>query len=176
MATIISHTAIPITIFMAQGLKKISLRLFLLDVFLAMAPDLDIVGFYVNVAYSAPLGHRGMTHSLLFAAAVAWFLTRYRRFLRAEGLPIFVCSFLSMASHGILDALTNGGLGVAFFWPFSNQRYFFPWHEIQVSQIGFKTILTARGWVAWRSEVVYIWGPCLLLIFLFRVFRAKRQA
>jgi hypothetical protein len=30
------------------------------------------------------------------------------------------------ASHGMLDAMTDGGLGVAFFAPFDNARYFFP--------------------------------------------------
>jgi inner membrane protein len=41
--------------------------------------------------------------------------------------------FLLTASHGILDAFTNGGLVIALFSPFSNERYFFPWTPIEVS-------------------------------------------
>ena len=37
--------------------------------------------------------------------------------------------FLSTASHGVLDALTDGGLGVAFFSPFDQTRYFFPFRH-----------------------------------------------
>jgi hypothetical protein len=44
--------------------------------------------------------------------------------------------FLATASHGLLDAMTDGGLGVAFFSPFDKHRYFFPWTPIRVSPIG----------------------------------------
>jgi inner membrane protein len=40
------------------------------------------------------------------------------------------------ASHGILDAMTDGGLGVAFFSPFDDTRCFFPFRPIKVSPIG----------------------------------------
>jgi len=41
-----------------------------------------------------------------------------------------------VASHPLLDALTDGGLGVALLWPFSAERFFFPWRPIPVSPIG----------------------------------------
>ena len=176
MATIISHTAIPITILMVQGLKKISARLFVSGILLSMAPDLDVIGFYFNVAYGSPFGHRGWTHSLLFAAAISWLLTRFYRFLRADPMTIFIFSWISMASHGVLDALTNGGLGVAFFWPFSSLRYFFPWHDILVSPIGVKNFFAGQALLVLQSEIIYIWTPCLLLAFLFRRFQAKKRS
>ena len=141
-----------------------------------MAPDLDVIGFYFNIEYGAALGHRGMTHSLLFAVAISWFLGRFSKFLRSRPATIFMFSFISMASHGVLDALTNGGLGVAFLWPLSNRRFFFPWHEIIVSPIGLKNFLNGRAWIVFQSEIIYIWGPCLLLAFLFRRFQAKNRA
>ena len=176
MATIISHTAIPITILMVQGLKKISARLFVSGILLSMAPDLDVIGFYFNVAYGSPFGHRGWTHSLLFAAAISWFLTRFYRFLRSDPMTIFIFLWISMASHGVLDALTNGGLGVAFFWPFSSRRYFFPWHDITVSPIGVKNFFAGQALLVLQSEIIYIWIPCLLLAFLFRRFQAKKRS
>ena len=53
--------------------------------------------------------------------------------------------FLATASHGLLDAMTDGGLGVAFFSPFDNRRYFLPWTPIRVSPIGIEPFFTARG-------------------------------
>jgi inner membrane protein len=41
-----------------------------------------------------------------------------------------------VASHGILDTLTDGGLGIALLWPFSNERFFAPWRPIPVAPIG----------------------------------------
>lgn len=48
---------------------------------------------------------------------------------------VFLFLFLSISSHGFLDAATDGGLGIAFFRPFSNYRYFFPWNPIVVSPL-----------------------------------------
>ena len=56
-----------------------------------------------------------------------------------------------MASHGVLDALTDGGSGVAFLAPFDDTRYFFPWRPIRVSPFwgGF---FTPRGLETVTSE------------------------
>jgi inner membrane protein len=43
---------------------------------------------------------------------------------------------LVVATHGLLDTLTDGGLGVALLWPFSDARYFAPWRPIPVAPIG----------------------------------------
>jgi DMSO/TMAO reductase YedYZ heme-binding membrane subunit len=66
------------------------------------------------------------------------------------------------ASHGLLDALTDGGLGVAFFAPFDSGRYFFPWRPIEVSPIG-AGFFSARGLAVLASEFVWVWLPSLLL-------------
>src|SRR5687768_4584174 len=51
---------------------------------LSMLPDADVVGFSLGVEYGDPWGHRGATHSLAFAAAVAGVIAvAARRF----GLP-----------------------------------------------------------------------------------------
>jgi hypothetical protein len=41
-----------------------------------------------------------------------------------------------VASHPLLDILTDGGLGCALFWPFDDTRYFAPWRPIPVAPIG----------------------------------------
>lgn len=68
-----------------------------------------------------------------------------------------------MASHGLLDAFTNGGLGIAFFSPFDPRRYFFPWRPVQVSPIGM-AFFGRWGLRVLRSEVVWIWLPLAALV------------
>ena len=72
--------------------------------------------------------------------------------------------FLATASHGFLDAMTDGGLGVAFFSPVDNTRCFLPFTPIRVSLIGISRFFTARGFAVIRSELLWIWLPTALLI------------
>jgi inner membrane protein len=65
----------------------------------------------------------------------------------------FVFFFLLSASHGILDAFTNGGLGIALLSPFDHSRYFFPWTPIMVSPIGLKAFLSKWGLMVMKSEL-----------------------
>jgi inner membrane protein len=79
--------------------------------------------------------------------------------------------FLSTLSHGILDALTSGGLGVAFFAPFDNSRYFFPWRPIRVSPISVSGFFSSRGLQVLRSELQWIWLPAALVTMLLTLLR-----
>ena len=57
------------------------------------------------------------------------------------GWVIFSFLFASTLSHGLVDMLTNGGLGVALLAPFDNGRYFFPFRPIEVSPLGIANFL-----------------------------------
>ncbi len=59
--------------------------------------------------------------------------------------------------------MTAGGLGVPFFSPFTNARYFFPWCPIRVSPIGLSRFFTERGLEVLQSELLWIWLPSALL-------------
>ena len=87
--------------------------------------------------------------------------------------------FLATASHGLLDALTDGGLGVAFFSPFDTRRYFLPWRPVEVSPIGLG-FFGPQGLRVIRSEMVWIWLPSLVLVVgawaLRRAFGLRRAA
>jgi len=113
---------------------------------LSLAPDLDVIAFRFGIRYSAPFGHRGAAHSILVAlvlASVAAFATP----LTADGWTrsrLWLLCAVVAVSHGMLDTLTDGGLGIALFWPFSNRRYFAPWTPIPVAPIGAR-MFTPRG-------------------------------
>lgn len=57
------------------------------------------------------------------------------------------------ASHGLLDAMTDGGLGIALFWPFTPERYFAPWRPLPVAPIGAR-LVSARGLRVMLTELV----------------------
>lgn len=174
MASAFSHIAIPLVTRRLAGQEKITLRLLWLGLFLSVAPDLDVIAFRFGIPYASPWGHRGFTHSIAFALIVSFALIPSHTFFRAKKLNLFWFSFVSLLSHAILDAFTNGGLGVAFFWPFNNERYFFPWRGIQVSPIGVRNFFTMRGLVVLGSEFLYVWLPCLVLLAISKYLRPKK--
>jgi inner membrane protein len=133
---------------------------------LAVLPDLDAVGYWLGVPTSALIGHRGLTHSLAIALTLglgtAWLLTR-REVSAAARARTGLYLVLAMISHGLLDAATNGGPGVAFFAPFSSARYFLPFRPIAVSPIGIQGVFGERGLRILSSEARWILLPSALL-------------
>jgi inner membrane protein len=79
----------------------------------------------------------------------------------AQPAVAFWVLLVSAASHGLLDGMTNGGLGIAFFSPFSNRRRFMPWRVIEVSPLRPSALFSRRGLRVLRSEVRWVWIPCL---------------
>ncbi len=151
-------------------------RFWILSALCAVVPDLDVIGFGFGIHYSDMLGHRGLTHSLtfalLFGGTVAALFFRDERFNR-RALVIYF--FLVTASHGFFDALTNGGLGVAFFAPFDNTRYFFPFRPIEVSPIGVGRFFSPEGLTVILSESVWVWFPCAVIVLLSLMWRRLRR-
>jgi len=162
MPTIISHAVAALAISVPFG-RTLSWRSRVLGVIGAMAPDADVLGFRFGIHYGDMLGHRGLSHSLTFAAALAA-LFLFRLLLaepKAKRWRVWLFLFLAIASHGVLDAFTDGGLGVAFFAPFENRRYFFPVTPIAVSPIG-AGFFSTRGLHVLGNEVLWVWLPCLV--------------
>jgi inner membrane protein len=75
-------------------------------------------------------------------------------------LRVFFLLFLCGASHGVFDAMTDGGRGVALLAPFDWNRFFLPWRPIRVSPIGIGRFLGPRGLAILASELRWIWIPC----------------
>lgn len=142
----------------------------------ACLPDVDVVGFRLGVQYGDLWGHRGMTHSLLFAAVAGLLAAApFRPYRRRGGWRLPALLALITASHGFLDAFTSAGLGVAFFSPFDRTRYFFPWRPILVSPIGL-TQFFRHAWLdVLRSEIRWVWLPSLALGALLRAVCAPRR-
>lgn len=163
MPTALSHPAVPLALGLGLGGRAVPPRLLAAGIVASVLPDLDVIAFYFGIPYSADLGHRGFSHSLFFAALVALAGAAGRRVLGAGFAQAFVFLFVATASHGVLDALTQGGLGVAFLWPVTGERFFAPVRMIEVSPLGVAWLFSSRGATVLLSELQWIWLPSGLL-------------
>jgi inner membrane protein len=134
----------------------------------AVLPDADAFGFQHGVPYGSFLGHRGFTHSLVFALVTGFVVTTLAFRDLDPRRPAYwtrVLFFAAVtASHGVLDAFTNGGLGVAFFSPFVLHRYFFPWRPIAVSPIRASDFFGEAALRVLASEVRWVWLPTAVVL------------
>src|SRR5688500_18726177 len=140
----------------------------------AAAPDLDAIGYVIGVPSVSDYEHLGVSHSFIcgaFLGAVG-LLAFLDREWRSQLARIWLFLFLATASHGFLDAITSGGGGVAFFAPFHNERYFFPWRPILVSPMSVRRFFTERGVRILASEFVYVWIPAALFVLGVRLLKA----
>lgn len=123
MPTPISHAAVGYAIgaWSPHEIPPSTHRVCLVAAACAALPDIDVIGF-------AP--HRGITHSLSFAALAALIATLLifpRGPARGTRLRIALILFVALLSHSCLDALSRYSLGIEFFAPFSEQRFRFVW-------------------------------------------------
>ncbi len=163
MASVVSHPAVPLALAVALGSDRMPPALTVAACVGSVLPDLDALGLDAGIPYEHVFGHRGFLHSLCFALLVAAVGAGFARSLQASPAVAFAVLFLGTASHGVLDALTTGGLGVAFFSPFSNRRYFLPWRVLAVSPIDIGAFFSGWGLRVLRSELTWVWGPCMAL-------------
>lgn len=165
MASGFSHAVAALSIGTCFYRPQIAKRVWLSAAACSVVPDLDVVGFRFGIHYGDFWGHRGFTHSLVFAALLSGAAVTVlggKKNLGIGRLPLFAYLFLATASHGLLDAMTNGGLGVAFFSPFDNTRYFLPWRPILVSPISLSRFFSRRGYAVLECELLWIWVPAIL--------------
>ena len=167
MASVFGHSIVAIAFGNSFSKKLFSFKFWFLGILCTILPDIDVVGFSFGIAYEDLFGHRGFTHSIFFAliTGVLFSYLFYYKQLKTNPLQfigIIFYFFMCAVSHGILDAMTTGGLGVAFFSPWDPTRYFFPWRPIEVSPIRIARFFTERGLTILANELLWIGIPCLL--------------
>lgn len=161
MASIIGHGVFGYALARAAKSHETPKALPLIAAVLACLPDVDSLGFYMGIPYDSLFGHRGFTHSLAFAivsAGVAF------AFLRTRNFRVLLILILAALSHPLFDAMTDGGQGVAFFSPFTNDRFFLPWRVIRVSPLHISKFFGMKGWTILENEAIWIGIPSIILI------------
>src|SRR5688500_7841019 len=68
MASAISHAVAALALGSLFRWNRPPLKYWAAGIFCAVVPDADSIGFALGIRYGDMLGHRGLSHSLLFAA------------------------------------------------------------------------------------------------------------
>ena len=149
-------------------------RLWITAAACAALPDIDALGRPVgNRTYEAAFaGHRGVTHSILFAilvGGVAAWMFRREVVSRAARFRLWLAFALALASHGVLDALSTIGDGVAFWAPFSWTHYEFVWQPLGETGPGPSGPMRLFAIVA--NEFLWVGLPALIVVAIARVLR-----
>lgn len=167
MPTVLTHGVIAVAASKTFLGKRTARRVLLMAVICSVLPDIDTIGLRLGIPYADFLGHRGFTHSLVFAAIVSFSVAavgfRSARVFSLRWLGVWVLLFVVAASHGVLDAMTNGGLGIALLAPFDQTRYFLPFRPLEVSPIGLGNFFSRWGAAVLASEIIWVWTPLGLL-------------
>jgi inner membrane protein len=176
MATMPAHAVVGMVTAGAVGGPRSTRRLALAGAVCAALPDLDVLLMrYGDVAYADPWGHRGISHGLLFAAGLGalcgaiFFRRTPPGFARAA-----LALTLATATQGLLDAMTTGGLGVAFLAPLDHTRFFLPWRPIPVAPLSVAAMFSDRGLHLLLWEVAFLVLPALAVFAI--VLRRRRTA
>jgi inner membrane protein len=165
LPTAITHAVVGVATGVAFSKRHVPKRFWALSIICAMLPDLDVITFRFGIPYGNFWGHRGFFHSLFFAMLLGIFISTV--LFRDKGQFskswwFYSCYFSAVtATHGILDAFTNGGLGIALLSPFDNERYFFWATPILVSPLSLKAFLSERGIGVLKNEFIWVWLPAI---------------
>ena len=171
MTTLYTHAAFGLGIARLCAARPKPLLYWGMAALLPILPDFDV---FSTAAYGTPLGHRGLTHSLAFALVVGVLTASATfRYFRTNWWLLAGTLFAIVASHGLLDALTRGGADIPFFWPL-DARYG-NWGPIPVADLAFE-LPDPRYHRAWRSELLWVWLPTVLLVGLVTAYRRRNRS
>jgi inner membrane protein len=183
LPTCITHAAVGACAVIAVANAATPRRFMVLSILCAMLPDIDVLAFLFGIPHDGIFGHRGVTHSVLFAVStggmVVMFFFREIQLLSRQWWThsLYFSSIILM--HGVLDAFTNGGEGVAFLAPFNVQRFFSEFTPIEVSPVNLLDFFDGRGYNILATEIVWVLAPAMTMALLARLLLAvgrRRQA
>ena len=131
-----THALLPLAVAIAAAKRPVPWVFLFVTMFASAAPDIDgLFKHFLGVPPTSVYGHRGACHSLFAALAAGLVAAAYHKPLGVRPLTAGILVAGSMASHGILDMMTNGGRPVAYLWPLSPIRLFADWRPIHSSPV-----------------------------------------
>lgn len=133
-----THALVPLAGAIVFAERPIPWRIITAATLAAAAPDLDfatnpIWGVQWGLSPLSVYAHRGASHSLFVALVAGSLAAIFHKQLRVRPLTGAVVVGAAMASHGLLDMMTDFGLPVAYLWPVSSTRLFADWRPIHSS-------------------------------------------
>ena len=179
MPSIISHIVTGTSLGYSLYPDEKKFKFYIFAILLSIIPDFDVIMFRIGIPYAHPMGHRGFFHSFLFAAIIGIFFAYIffsRNEARAKKYTMISFVFILIGfMHCLLDAMTNGGLGIGLFIPFSYQRYFLPWKPIEVSPIRISDFFSNWGLRVLKNEFIFLIIPSIILVSSSRIIRFLLQ-
>jgi inner membrane protein len=148
---------------------RVPKRIWWLAPLCAAIPDLDSAWGYRMPGSDSWLAHRGITHTPVFAVFLAAVMVKVafpHLDSRTQRWRLWAALFLATVSHGVLDALSTYGPGIPFFFPFSTERYVFPWRPISASPDSYGHGIVRLLLKSIRPELLWIWLPAGVLLLL----------
>ena len=138
MPTIVTHGFVATLVGKSAAVGRMPARFWILSVLCSVFPDADVLGFPLGIRYDDMLGHRGLSHSLVFAIVLSWIVAfvafprlpeRWTRYL------LFSYFFVVTASHGALDAMTREKMNLELqrIWSETKKTVLFITHSIPES-------------------------------------------
>jgi len=97
VASVFTHPVVPVALAIAMGRSRVGLPLVAVGMAASILPDLDVVGLRLGIPYGSDFGHRGFSHSLVFAAVVALLAASRAAWWHASRAATFMFVFLSCA-------------------------------------------------------------------------------
>lgn len=147
-----THALIPIAAGLAFASRPTPWRLLIAASAAAAFPDVDSLSHLVfKIPATSIYSHRGAMHSLFVAVVAGLIAAVLHKRLKVRPLTAGVVIAAAMASHGILDMMTNAGRPVAYLWPLSSVRLYADWRPIQVPSVHLAHLFT-QAVVRLRSE------------------------
>lgn len=168
-----THALLPVAAALAFVRRPVPWTLVIVAAVAAAAPDVD--GLFRHIWYvpkSSIYSHRGAAHSLFVALAAGFAAALFHKRLGVRPLTAGVVITAAMASHGLLDMLTDAGRPVAYLWPVSSVRLFADWRPIHSSPVHMAH-LVSEGFVRLLSD---LWQLIIPMFAAAIAIRAARSA
>ena len=158
-----THALLPVAVGLAVAKRPIPWKLIVAASIAAAAPDID--GVFNHLWHLPPnsvFSHRGAAHSLFVALIAGLLAALFHRRFGVRRLTAGVVIAAAMASHGLLDMMTDGGRPVAYLWPLSSKRFFADWRPIHSAPVHMSHIFS-EALERLRSELFQLIIPMFLI-------------
>lgn len=164
-----THALLPLAATIAFARRPISWPLVVAAAAASAAPDIDgLAHRLLGVPAASIWTHRGAAHSLFLALAVGALAALFHKRLGARRLVAGVVVFAAMASHGLLDMMTDSGLPVAYLWPLSSVRLFADWRPIHSTPVHAAHVFS-QGYARFMLDFWQLVLPMFVLAIIIRV-------
>lgn len=175
MPSVVSHAVVAAAVGITFAPRDVPDHFWSIAIICSVILDADVIAFSFGIPYQHIFGHRGFFHSPFFGLLMGiFFLSVFFRdseIFSRQWFFYLIFFFLIAVSHGVLDAFTDGGLGIALLSPFDQTRYFSPWRPIVVSPIGVASFFSQWGLAVIKSELLWVWLPSSLMVIVSAVIR-----